>query len=307
MQTPHDPDAGYGHKGVGYAVHVAETCQNEDSVELISAWMVLSANHNDWSKTKPLYALLDAADRVPEVMYADAGYPTPTSLIDARERSSRLHSPVSSKALPDDYVGRDAFAYDADGRVTACPEGHAPTSHTMRKYHAYDEPILHAVYKGCCEGCPLKGSCAARHSHGDTWVVALDERLKIRDEALTAKKQDTWWDEYSIRSGVEATMSELKRTHGLGKLRVRGRRKVNLAVGFKMAACNIKRWAKQAADSDIFSPYLATYREFGPPAAANPVLRPSRAVMSNPWRGRGNLLNGPSTPGSNPMASLSAL
>lgn len=307
MQTPHDPDAGYGHKGVGYSVHVAETCNNEESVELISAWMVLSANHNDWSKTKPLYAQLDEAGRVPDVMYADAGYPTPTSLIDALERGSRLHSPVGSKTLPDGYVGRDAFEYDDEGRVTACPEGHAPNSHTMRKYHAYDEPVSHAVFKDRCHGCPLQGLCAARHSHGDTWVVALDERLVTRDTALTAQAEDGWWDDYSIRSGVEATMSELKRTHGMGKLRVRGRRKVDLAVGLKMTACNIKRWAKQAAESDIFGLYLTSYRKFGPPAAPNQMFGSTHGVLSHDWRRSMNSTYSPSMPGSNPMMSLSTL
>jgi hypothetical protein len=307
MQTPHDPDAGYGHKGVGYAVHVAETCENPNSVELISAWMVLSANHNDWSKTKPLYARLDKADRVPEVMFADAGYPTPTSLIDARERGSKLHSPVSSKTLPDGHVGRDAFEYDADGRVTACPEGHAPTTHTIRKYHAYDEPVLHAVFKGRCEGCPLEGLCAARHSHGDTWVVALDARLQIRDAALTARKQDAWWDAYSVRSGVEATMSELKRTHGLGKLRVRGRRKVNLAVGFKMTACNIKRWAKQAANSDFYGLHSANYRDFGPPAVPRTISGSTRTDFSTGWPTRVNPMTGFPTPSPQAPMRLSAL
>ena len=46
------------------------------------------------------------------------------------------------------------------------------------------------------------------------------------------------------RSGIEATMSELKRGHGMGKLRVRRASKVCFAVACKVIACNIKRWAK---------------------------------------------------------------
>lgn len=307
MQTPHDPDAGYGHKGVGYSVHVAETCDNEESVELISAWMVLSANHNDWSKTKPLYAQLDEAGRVPDVMYADAGYPTPTSLIDARERGSRLHSPVGSKTLPDGYVGRDAFEYDDDSRVTACPEGHTPNSHTMRKYHAYEEPVPHAVFKDRCDGCPLEGLCAARHSHGDTWGVALDERLLTRDTALTSQAEDGWWDDYSIRSGVEATISELKRTHGMGKLRVRGRRKVDLAVGLKMTACNIKRWAKQVANTPFFGFYGAKYRDFGPRAVPNAMRTEFPSDFPNQWARGSTMGAAPHAAYRNSTVGLSAL
>ena len=39
-------------------------------------------------------------------------------------------------------------------------------------------------------------------------------------------------------------MSELKRSHGIGKLRVRRAAKVCFAVACKVIACNIKRWAK---------------------------------------------------------------
>ena len=39
-------------------------------------------------------------------------------------------------------------------------------------------------------------------------------------------------------------MSELKRRHGMGKLRVRRAAKICFAVACKVIACNIKRWAK---------------------------------------------------------------
>ena len=44
---------------------------------------------------------------------------------------------------------------------------------------------------------------------------------------------------YAIRAGI--ANSELKRAHGLGRLRVRGGRRVRLAVYLKALACNFKR------------------------------------------------------------------
>ncbi len=58
------------------------------------------------------------------------------------------------------------------------------------------------------------------------------------------QQKDDWKMRYKIRAGVEATQSELKRAHGLGKLRVRRKPKVIFAVVCKVTACNIKRWAK---------------------------------------------------------------
>ena len=48
-------------------------------------------------------------------------------------------------------------------------------------------------------------------------------------------------ERYAIRAGIESTNSELKRGHGLRKLRVRGGLRVRLAVYFKALACNLKR------------------------------------------------------------------
>ncbi len=62
---------------------------------------------------------------------------------------------------------------------------------------------------------------------------------------MFSRQQTTdWKDRYKIRSGIEATMSELKRSHGIGKLRVRRAAKVCFTIACKVIAGNIKRWAK---------------------------------------------------------------
>ena len=65
--------------------------------------------------------------------------------------------------------------------------------------------------------------------------------------ATNAEQADEkWWERYSIRAGAEATMSEMKRGHGMGKLRVRRMPRVRLAVCLKNTACNVKRWLSAA-------------------------------------------------------------
>lgn len=51
-------------------------------------------------------------------------------------------------------------------------------------------------------------------------------------------------ERYAVRAGIEATNSELKRAHGMKKVRVRGGARVKLAVFFKALACNVKRALK---------------------------------------------------------------
>ena len=49
-------------------------------------------------------------------------------------------------------------------------------------------------------------------------------------------------------AGIEATNSELKRRHGLGRLRIRGFLRVRLAVHLKALACNVKRMVRYLAE-----------------------------------------------------------
>ena len=56
-----------------------------------------------------------------------------------------------------------------------------------------------------------------------------------------AEATEEWRKRYDIRAGIEGTNSELKRAHGLGRLRVRGGRRVRLAVYLNALACNFKR------------------------------------------------------------------
>ena len=56
-----------------------------------------------------------------------------------------------------------------------------------------------------------------------------------------AEATGEWRKWYAVRAGIEGTNSELKRRHGLGRLRVRGGLRVRLTVYLKALACNIKR------------------------------------------------------------------
>jgi IS5 family transposase len=59
---------------------------------------------------------------------------------------------------------------------------------------------------------------------------------------------------YAVRAGVEGTNSELKRAHGLGRLRVRGGLRVRLAVYLKALACNLKRMVQALLEEKFRRP-----------------------------------------------------
>lgn len=85
--------------------------------------------------------------------------------------------------------------------------------------------------------------CNHRDTIGD-FRLEITPQLRLRDQMYRDQQTTKWKDRYKIRSGIEATISELKRSHGFRKLRVRRAAKVCFAVACKVIACNIKRWAK---------------------------------------------------------------
>jgi hypothetical protein len=60
LQSPHDPDVTYsGHKGKGYEVQVAETCDEENDVQIITHVAVTPSSGSDTDVTVPVVEALE--------------------------------------------------------------------------------------------------------------------------------------------------------------------------------------------------------------------------------------------------------
>ena len=92
-----------------------------------------------------------------------------------------------------------------------------------------------------CAPAPAKG----KPKSGENYPAPADNCPKTKKEAgewlKCQEAQADFKKRYAIRAGIEGVNSEMKRRHGLGKLRVRGGKRVKLSVYFKVAACNLKR------------------------------------------------------------------
>jgi hypothetical protein len=261
LQSPYDPDASYGHKGSGYSMHITETCNNSGKTEIITDYEVHGAARSDIGKALGIVERLDSAGLKPETLYADGGYPSVPSAFKVIEHNVDFIAPVNRSRLPDDIMGRDRFKFDPDGFVIKCPQGHSPIDHRILSANNSTRRSLHAIFDGdicrsckALDQCPVRApnhrcrGCRPRDTVGD-FRLEITPELRLRDQMYSNQQTTEWKDRYKIRSGIEATMSELKRTHGIEKLRVRRAVKVCLAVACKLIACNIKRWAKAHAGS----------------------------------------------------------
>lgn len=256
LQSPYDPDASCGHKGPGYSLHIAETCNNEKTTEIITDYEVHGAARSDIGKALPVIERLDNAGLKPETLFADGGYPSVPSVLKVAEQDIEFMAPVNRSRLPDDILSRDLFKFNRDGLAVECPMGHSPIDHRMLSHNNMTGSSLHAIFDGdTCRSCTILDQCPVRApNHRDRgcgprdtvgdFRLEITPEIRLRDHMYSIQQTPEWKDRYKIRSGIEATNSELKRSHGIGKLRIRRLPKVCFAVACKLIACNIKRWAK---------------------------------------------------------------
>jgi hypothetical protein len=177
----------------------------------------------------------------PEQMIADCGYGSGDNIIAAREdHGTELLAPIGAKESVQ-HLPLGDFEFDAAGeRLLQCPTGEVPVRHKPAR-GGRAMLACFAMYQ--CRYCPLRDQCPTerrlgmrvlKFSRGDVAVA----RRRVEQETPEFKER------HKLRSGIEATNSELKRCHGFGKLRVRRRERVGLAARLKVLGLNLKRYVR---------------------------------------------------------------
>ena len=256
LQTPHDPEVSYGHKGQGYSVQVVETCDKNNPFQAITHVEVNGAHVSDQTVVIRTMERLEEEGLKPAKVFADTGYGSGENIVACAKRGVDLQAPVRDphKGEASDPRWREPgapapsaiesqaapsladFTFTPDYlAVLACPAGRAPD----RQSGIFC--IVAQFDAGTCAGCSMAGRCPARGVRGG------GHRLKYRPaEAATAARQvcqktKEFKEGYKVRSGIEATNSQLKGPCGARELRVRGRDRVALVMTIKALARNVFR------------------------------------------------------------------
>jgi hypothetical protein len=101
LQSPYDPDATYGHKGKGYEVQLAETCDENNPYQVITGVSVNGAHESDQKALLPMVDQLAAAQMLPEELLADTGYGSGANIVESAKRGVTLLAPVQDPDAPD--------------------------------------------------------------------------------------------------------------------------------------------------------------------------------------------------------------
>ena len=251
LQSPYDAEVTYsGHKGKGYEVQVAETCDKENPTQIITHVEATPSSGSDVEVPVPLIEALAERDVEPNELFADTTYGSGRNAIEVELWGTELVSPVAGPVADktdeaENNAHRDLTAADfqidvAGDKPAVCPAGHE----AMEEYEECGAPerVELQFAREVCEACSLRSRCPVKFSRKLGAYMLEADLIKVNIERRRrAEASGEFRKRYAVRAGIEGTNSELKRAHGLGHLRVRGGHRVRLAVYLKALACNIKR------------------------------------------------------------------
>ena len=251
IQNPSDTDATYdGHKGPGYQVQIAETCADENEVQLATSAIAQTASQSDADAVELVREDLKDAEVLPEKMLADTLYGSDENVQASAEDGMELVSPVSGKTPDENAMGIGDFEVDdATEEVKTCPADHTP----IRSEHDPDTGKTRTeMQPEVCADCPDKARCPVKQTRNGCHFEHTAKQRRL-DQRRCNEKTDQFREDYTRRAGIESTNSGIKRRTGMARLRVRGEKSVFHAIILKIAGWNIF----QAARSEKMRKHVA--------------------------------------------------
>ena len=257
--TPHDPGVRIGqkrgHAWWGDKVHVTETLAEPpdptaptagapaDQVRFITDVTTSPAPSGDGQALAEIRAHLRERDLLPTEQVVDSGYVSGKHLAESEADGVELVGPPLADTSPNAFK-LAVFTIDRDAQQAICPAGQVATNFRARTERDGSASIQIRFPAAVCAACPLRPQCTTSKDGRSLSVSEHHDRLVARRaEAQTP----AFRDKLKARAGIEATLSELVRSHGLRRHRYRGDAKRHFEHLLKAAACNLKRLARALA------------------------------------------------------------
>jgi len=212
LQSPHDPEATYGHKGKGYEVQVAETCESDNGYQVITAIKVNGANESDQAATVPVVEQLAAAELTPTRLFADTGYGSGSNIVACASRGVDLQAPVPDPRAPEQRDRMEAPVEPqmlieppeesaADSDATAAKESEEPARPTEPEPIAPESKLSLADFSfgegfERVLGCPAGHAPVKQHLNGGrtrmwvTFSAASCEGCPLATRCPTRRRKD---------------------------------------------------------------------------------------------------------------------
>jgi len=246
--SPYETDARASRKRdtdwEGYKVHLTETCGEEEAVHLIVQAEITAATVQDVEETMPLLCDLQARDLVPEIRLVDSGYVSGEVLASHTEVGIELVGPLKQEGgwQHETGYGVSAFHVDWQKQQVRCPQGHLSQNWCAGRHNHGEEVIRVSFSAVTCQACPVKELCTKREKNKGRILTLSPQPLhEARSRRRTEQSTPAFQQRYALRAGIEGSLSEGIRSHGLRRARYRGQAKTQLQAQAIAAAINLVR------------------------------------------------------------------
>lgn len=239
LQSAFDSEATYrkkaGKSHVGFVVNLAETCADDNPVQLVTDYQVEPNSTSDVKMADEILAKLQETTHVTDC-YVDGGYYSSDLIKKAEELGIQLHyTDMTGRNVTSNKLPFNAFNIEHFETIVSCPKLQEP----LRSDFNSQSGILSAHFDiNVCTQCPLKDQCPVKFQKKDTVLRVSQKSLIAENTRLLLMDKKDRNEIGSKRAAIEGTNSAFKRAHGAGKLKVRGLVRCSLVMGLKTIAHN---------------------------------------------------------------------
>ena len=254
IESPHETEARRaskrGESWTGYKVQVTET-YDTDLPHIIVDMEVTDATANDSPELSNIQDRMKERGIVPREQQVDQGYVSGDNLAESDEQGiALLGMPPADTVGPKGFRQTD-FEIDEEKQEAVCPAGQKSVVWNLRESYPRRPNGLPAIQirfaAKACQECKFLGQCTKSKQGRSLLLHPHRDLLKARrEEAQT----ETFKERLHPRAGIEGTVSELVRAHGMRQARYRGKGKVRLQGYFAATAANLKRTMRYLASAE---------------------------------------------------------
>ncbi|MEM9504611.1 MAG: IS1182 family transposase [Cyanobacteria bacterium P01_E01_bin.43] len=246
IESPYDIDARFrsrrGVNWVGYAVHLSETCDDEQC-HLITHVETTDATVHEAQRTEAIHQSLIDKKLPPSEHFVDSAYVSAEHLVNAKEQQIEMVGPTRQNAS---WQSKTEGAYDEaqfdinwSQETVTCPQGKHSKSWKTRTQESGRTYVQVRFSKRDCDTCGVKELCTRGVQRSLAFLPQTE--YEALEQAREDHRSEAGQERYKRRAGIEGTISQGVRGFGLRRSRYRGLPKThlqNVAIG---AAINIDR------------------------------------------------------------------
>ena len=250
IESPYEVEARYSTKRsmdwVGYKVHLTESC-DEGFPHLITNVHTTAATATDVKQLAAIQQRLARSGLLPAEHLADSSYVCGSNLVFSHAHQIDLIGPPYKdntwQAKADEGFDVANFRIDWDNKTVSCPQERKSIRWSKTKT-ARGRKMIHVEFDpDDCAACPSRPLCTRAKSLPRALTLQPREEHEAIQFARRRQKTEEFASLYSLRAGVEGTISQGVRAFGLRKARYRGLGRTHLQEVATAAAINVGRLA----------------------------------------------------------------